>query len=107
METKIELSVDVKLYVVITVDDEYSGKLTKVTEIDEDWENDYSTLIEAIEEKKGKWCNGNFSDIYEEYKDFNPKILDSFNFYVPCGRYGVPTIKTIKILQILQEKTLY
>ena len=54
METKIELSVDVKLYVVIKVDDEYWGKLTKVTEVDEDWENDYSTLIEAIEEKKRK-----------------------------------------------------
>ena len=52
METKIELSVDVKLYVVITTNDEYGWKLTKVTEIDEDWENDYSTLIEAIEEKK-------------------------------------------------------
>jgi hypothetical protein len=107
METKIELSVDVNLYVVITVDDEYGGELTKVTEIDKDWESDYSTLIEVIEEKKGKWCNKDFSDIYEEYKDFNTDILDYFNSYVPCGRYGVPTIESIKILQVLQEKTLY
>ena len=93
-----------KKYIIIEADHNDGDITTEKHEITDEKLEKYKPLIEAIKNNNGEWLTGDQGDLNEQYEDFSLNLKENFDYYVGSGEgYGVHTVESIEILEVINE----
>lgn len=108
-----------KKYIVIKIDTNDADYIESVSEIDDDLLNEFRPLIAEIKQFKphkidGKrinynWVSGEMADYHHcpNYgATFSDELVDMFSNFIPYSEHGCHSIKSIRILEVINEEKL-
>ena len=96
-----------KKYIIINSDHNDGDITTEINEITDEKLEKYLPLIKAIKENSGEWLSGDQGSLKDQYEEFEFKLKENFNSYVGNGEgYGIHTIESIEILEVINETKL-
>lgn len=84
--------------------------MEKTNEISDEKLEEFLPLIQVINtHRSNNWITNEHLDgplPREMYSQFNPDLIADFDCYVPYGDYGVLTIRSIAVFEVIDEKKL-
>lgn len=99
-----------KKYLLVTADTNDADYVTDVTEINNEDLIRVKKIFSMLPKKKRhNWPDHDDyqkGNIFDKYKKLTEEDFDFINGYIPHGEYGIHTIESVRVLEVISDETI-